>query len=89
VNEDQHFALVLVFFFGGIMPLVLAYAIPAAKARARRLEAESAPQTSPDPRLYEEVDALRSRVGELEERLDFTERMLTQQQEHARLTEGK
>ena len=89
MNEDQHFALILVFFFGGVMPLVLAYAIPAAKARARRLEAESAPAAATDPRLYEELDALRSRVGELEERLDFTERMLTQQQENARLTEGK
>lgn len=71
------------------MPLLLAYAIPAAKARARRLEAESTPPALPDPRLYEELDGLRARVGELEERLDFTERMLAQQQDRSRLPAEK
>lgn len=86
MNADQHFALVLVFFFGGVMPLVLAYAIPAARARARRLEAQSQPQA--DPHLLDEIDALRGRVGELEERLDFTERMLARQQESQQLPPG-
>ena len=36
-----------------------------------------------------ELEEGQSRVLELEERLDFTERMLTQSQENARLTEGK
>ena len=84
MNPDQHFALILVFFFGGGMPLVLAYAIPAAKARARRLEAP----TEPDPRMAEEIESLRARVGELEERLDFTERVLARQQESQRLPGG-
>ena len=89
MNTDQSFALILIFFFGGVMPVVLAYLIPTVKARMKRLDAEVAAHMANDPRLYEEIDALRSRVGELEERLDFTERLLTQQQEHARLTEGK
>ena len=55
----------------------------------KRLDAEAAAHMANDPRLYEEIDALRSRMGELEERLDFTERMLTQSQENGRLTEGK
>ena len=84
MNPDQQFALVLVFFFGGVMPLVLAFAIPAAKARARRLEG----QTEADPRMAEEIDSLRQRVGELEERLDFTERVLARQQEPQRLPGG-
>jgi hypothetical protein len=42
-------------------------------------------------RLREEVDVLRDvsqRVAELEERLDFTERMLSQQREPGRLARG-
>jgi len=89
MNSDQHFALILILFFGGVMPFLLAWLIPTVKARTKRLDAEAAAHTANDPRLYEEIDALRSRVGELEERLDFTERLLTQQQEHARLSEGK
>jgi TM2 domain-containing protein len=39
--------------------------------------------------LAEEVEALRQQVGELAERLDFTERMLAQQKERARLPRGE
>ena len=90
MNSDQHFALVIILFFGGVMPFLLAWLIPTVKARTKRLDAEAAALSGAvDSRLYDEVDALRTRMGELEERLDFTERMLSQQQEHARLTEGK
>ena len=33
----------------------------------------------------EDVEELRRRLGELEERVDFTERMVARQQEHSRL----
>lgn len=89
MNADQRFALIIILFFGGVMPFLLAWMIPTVKARMKRLDAEAAAHAPTDPRLYEEIDALRSRMGELEERLDFTERMLTQSQENARLTEGK
>jgi predicted nuclease with TOPRIM domain len=90
MNSDQHFALVIILFFGGVMPFGLAWLIPTVKARMKRLDAEAAALNgAADPRLYDEMDALRTRVAELEERLDFTERMLAQQQDHARLTEGK
>jgi hypothetical protein len=58
--------------------------LPVARALARRLERGRAPAD-----FYEELEQLRSRVGELEaqqgrvaeleERLDFAERLLTQQ----------
>jgi len=35
--------------------------------------------------LRQEFDAMQHRVGELEERLDFTERLLTEQRETGRL----
>lgn len=68
---------------------------PLARALARRLEGKG----GPDLQLQAEVDELRarlqeievnqSRLAELEERLDFAERILAQKAEPARLPEGK
>ena len=65
---------------------------PLVRAIARRIEGKSA---RPDPALMAELDELRGRVAELEqqqvrfheieERLDFTERLLAQQREQPRL----
>lgn len=84
MNSDQHFALVLVGIFGVLLPVLLAIGIPAGKAWARRLEGRA----QPDPRLLDELDGLRQRVGELEERLDFTERVLAAKREPHLLSEG-
>lgn len=64
---------------------------PLVRAIARRLEG----RRTPDPAMLAEVDELRARVAELEqqqdrfheleERIDFTERLLAQQREQARL----
>lgn len=51
------------------------------RAKAARLERGE----SDDSPLAETVDALQQRVGELEERLDFAERMLAKQREGERL----
>lgn len=87
----------LVFAHGGIDPGIVAIVVfaliaitvilwPVMRALARRLEGKSA-----DSALREEVerlqhrledmDALHGRVAELEERLDFAERLLTRGQE--------
>ncbi len=68
---------------------------PLARALARRLEGRGAP----DPAMQHELDELRSRVHELEagqvrmteleDRLDFAERILAQRQEPVRLPEGR
>lgn len=73
MNPDQGFALILVGVFGVIVPFGLAWIIPAARARARRIDREGA---SVDAEVVAEVDQLRARLGEMEERLDFAERML-------------
>ena len=75
MNPDQRFALILVLVFGVIVPFGLAWIIPAAKARARRIDREG---TAVDGEVLAEVDHLRARLGEMEERLDFAERMLAQ-----------
>jgi len=72
--------------------VVLMLTLPLVRAIARRIEGR---QTALDPALAGELDDLRGRVGELEqhqsrmheleERIDFTERLLAQQREQARL----
>jgi hypothetical protein len=47
---------------------------PLARAVADRLRGRPAPEA--DPALLAEVDQLRERVAEVEERLDFAERLL-------------
>jgi hypothetical protein len=69
-------------------------AFPLVRAWARRIEGRGG-----DPALLDEVQQLRDRVAdleqaalrvhELEERVDFAERLLTQQGERARLGDGQ
>ncbi len=56
---------------------------PVGKALGRRLE-HGAP-AEPSPEFVAELDEMRSRVMELEERLDFTERMLSKAREPERI----
>lgn len=65
--------------------LVFFFAVPLRKALLRKLEGR-APQQ--DALLLDEVDGLRDRVGELEERLDFAERLLARQRDAAPLPPG-
>lgn len=53
-------------------------------AVSEQLEAEMADLRA----RMDDAEAARSRIAELEERLDFAERMLTQQREHGRLAGG-
>ena len=67
---------------------------PVGRALARRLgggdkgeSAESAALAEVDA-LREELQALRGEVGEMQERLDFTERLLAQAREQGKLGPG-
>jgi hypothetical protein len=86
MNADQHFALILVGIFGVLMPVVLAIGIPAGKAWARRLEGGG--QRQDQGETAAELQELRSRVAELEERLDFTERVLATRRESPQIGAG-
>jgi ribonuclease D len=57
----------------------------AAVLRAHAARIDRSDRTTEDPQLAETVEALRQRVGELEERVDFTERILAKQRETDRL----
>lgn len=71
--------LAIIFIFGGGTLIVLAFS-PVGRAIAVRIRgAEGAQGAGEAAALREEVELLRAEVGELHERMDFTERLLTQQ----------
>jgi hypothetical protein len=75
--------LAIIFIFGGGTATLLSFS-PVGRAFAARIRGE-VPASQPDPDLRAEVDLLRQDVVELQERLDFAERMLAQRTDPARL----
>jgi hypothetical protein len=82
VNKDQAVATVLI-FVAMIFAAVRILKGPIGQALARRIGG-----TEPEQAHDAEVAELRARVVELEERMDFTERVLLQQQEPGRIAAG-
>ncbi|HUQ15275.1 MAG TPA: hypothetical protein VM094_04415 [Gemmatimonadales bacterium] len=89
LNDGGPPAIVMIVFLALLATTVILW--PVMRALARRLDGKGAA----DPALHAEieqlhqrlgeVDALHQRVGELEERIDFTERMLARAQTPAAL----
>lgn len=75
--------LFIVIVFGGGMLMVLSKS-EIGRALADRIRGEGATGAT-DPGLVEEVERLRLEVGELQERMDFAERMLAAKREGERL----
>jgi hypothetical protein len=85
MNDGGPQAIVAIVFLSLVAATIILW--PVMRALARRLESKGAP----DPTLRAdvddlqrrlgEVDTLQMRVNELEERLDFAERLLTRGQE--------
>jgi hypothetical protein len=71
---DMEALFAITFIFGGGTLFLLSIS-PVGKALADRLRGNAPP--AHDPELLAEVDALRQEVAELQERVDFTERMLS------------
>jgi hypothetical protein len=83
---DMEGILAITFIFGGGTAFLLAIS-PIGKAIAERIRAHGAIPMQ-DPELLAEVDALRRDVSELQERVDFTERLLAQTQERQQVGKG-
>jgi hypothetical protein len=66
--------------------LVKIFTGPIARALGDRLRGRSA--VEPDPTLLAEMDQLRGRLAEVEERLDFAERLLARTREADQLPGG-
>ncbi len=70
---------------GSSVALVFFFAVPLRRAWMRKIEGAAPPA---DPEVLGELDHLRARVGELEERLDFAERLLARQRSAGELQPG-
>lgn len=76
---------ILIFFGGGMLFLLSKTAI--GHAIADRIRGVT-PEGQVDPALVEEVERLRGEVADLQERMDFTERLLTRAREAGQLPGG-
>jgi len=80
---DMEGVLAITFIFGGGTLFLLSLS-PVGKALAERIRGHGA-RMAQDTELLAEVDALRSDVAELHERMDFAERLLAQRQEPGKI----
>ena len=83
---DMEGVLAVTFIFGGGTAFLLAIS-PIGKAIAERIRAHGAVPMQ-DPELLAEVDALRRDLSELQERVDFAERLLARTQERQQVGKG-
>jgi len=80
--------LAIVLIFGGGTIAALSFS-PVGRALADRIRHGGAdPAAATDPAVYEELDRLRQELGELQERVDFTERLLAQKKEAGQIEGG-
>jgi len=75
--------LALILIFGGGSLVAISFS-PVGRAIADRIRGH-ARQPAPDPALLEEMDRMRQELAELNERVDFTERLLSQGRQGERL----
>ncbi len=79
--------LAITFIFGGGTLFLLAVS-PVGKAIAERIRHGTHPVVGSDPEVMAELDRLRQDVSELQERVDFAERLLAQKQPSGELARG-
>ena len=84
MNSDQTFGIILVLVVSTVFGFAKIMKGPIGEALARRLSGGG----PGDPSHDAEVADLRARVAELEERMDFTERVLLQQPERGKVSAG-
>ncbi len=83
---DMESILAITFIFGGGTAFLLSIS-PIGKAIAERIRSQGAVPMH-DPELLAEVDSLRRDLSELQERVDFAERLLSQAQDRPQMAKG-
>jgi hypothetical protein len=83
---DMEGVLAIIFLFGGGTAFLLSIS-PIGRAVAERIRTHGAVPLH-DPELLAEVDALRRDLSELQERVDFAERLLARTQERHQVGQG-
>lgn len=84
MNQTQTFVMILIVTTSVIYGVLKIIKGPIGAAVARRISGS----VDDDGRHDEELNELRARVAELEERVDFTERVLLQQPERGQVPAG-
>lgn len=79
--------LALLLIFGGGTLIAISFS-PVGKAIADRIRGHSSERDT-DPAVYEELERMRGEMAELQERVDFTERLLARSRDQAQLPEGQ
>jgi len=79
--------LALILIFGGGAVVAISFS-PVGRAIADRIRGHGAVPAA-DPAVYEELERLRGDMTELQERVDFSERLLTQSRERNQLSGGE
>jgi hypothetical protein len=79
--------LALLLIFGGGTVIAISFS-PIGRAFAERIRG-GARANEPDPVVLEELDRVRSELAELNERMDFAERLLAKAREPERLAGGE
>lgn len=79
--------LAIVLIFGGGTLIAISFS-PIGRAIAERIRGGGAQGSLPDPQIYDELDRMRQELGELHERVDFTERLLAEKREGRELAGG-
>jgi hypothetical protein len=79
--------LALLLIFGGGTLIAISFS-PVGRAIADRIRGHRV-EASPDPVVYEELERIRGEMAELQERVDFTERLLAKSREPDQLPEGR
>ena len=75
----------IAFIFGGGSLIGLSFT-PLGRAIADRIRHGAVPRAAePDAVVYEELEHLRTEIADVQERLDFAERLLTERAEQGRL----
>ncbi|MEO8201190.1 MAG: hypothetical protein ABI679_11760 [Gemmatimonadota bacterium] len=77
--------LAIILIFGGGSAIAISFS-PVGRAIADRIRGRGAPAA--DPAVYEELDQLRQDMTELQERVDFAERLLAKNREAGALEKG-
>lgn len=76
--------LAIILIFGGGTAIGLAFS-PVGRALAERIRGGSPEGAGTDPAVIEELERMRQEMSELQERVDFTERLLAQKREAGQL----
>ena len=89
LRADIEGVLAILFIFGGGTLFLLAIS-PVGKALADRIRHGTQPLGGgPDPEVLNELESLRQDVTDLQERVDFAERLLSQKQSAGSLPSGE